>query len=329
VRIAGIYVLFVFVMVACTMPPKPRKRPTAGITATNMTRYEDHMFANEALLLRKYNIKQTEFETDCIYAPRDLTQLVGGILSETAGLKIDTLSQVYNPRTGEYTSTVRISGQTFSFHAPAAVPRVDIRPLLPQINAVLRTLRPGNQLVICRTPYDPATTILAYSTAQNLEKAVDDGFPAEVPTRHWALDPAQWPEGIAPEITLPGPIPSFEAIRTAYFQTADELRAKGLAVPAIAKERVLITDIFESGTNIDLCIDGEMCASPATVAGQTVRCHWDSWGVLLAYTFVQHFNGSPALWNQEQSTRTQLAPAAFVTQAENAFRTRAVAAVRP
>jgi hypothetical protein len=294
-----------------------------------MTRYEDHMFANEALLLPKYHIKQTEFETDCIYAPRDLTQLVGGILSETAGLKIDTVSQVYDPRTGEFTSTVRINGKLYSFHAPASAPKVDIRPLLPQLNAVYTSLKPGQELVLCRTPYDPATTILAYGSAQDLALAVDDGFPADVPARRWALNPALWPEGVATDVTLPGPIPAFEALRTAYFQTAEQLHKKGLAVRAIGKDRVLITDIFESGTNIDLCIDGEMCTSPASVMGQTVRCHWDSWGLLLAYTLVQHFGGSPALWNSQQSTKTELAPAAFVSQAENAFRSRAVAAATP
>ncbi|HEY1200425.1 MAG TPA: hypothetical protein VGE79_05570, partial [Niastella sp.] len=71
---------------------------------------------------------------------------------------------------------------------------------------------------------------------------------------------------------------------------------------------------------IDIVIDGApLPTSSNDIKGSKVNCFWDSWGVLLAYTLIKHYNGKPSLYNKTEKKTTTLTQQEYLTKAETAF----------
>ncbi|WP_152981558.1 hypothetical protein [Hymenobacter sp. AT01-02] len=284
---------------------------------SNSQDFEQRMLDNAEHLGAQFRIRQISFDSECIYAKEDLTALVLQFVRDLGQFPAVCVEDGLDTRTQEYFTRLYIRGQQYEFRTSAEGDYVNLDKVMPMLQTIAREQQPTHTFEIIHPPYDQ-TGIVIFAALTDLQEAVDRGYPCSLPSSHWVWQKHEWPWGVYSDVTVDH-MPELSELQTRYYQTLHQLYTAGYNVPQLTAERIYLTDMFEQG-KIDICIDGSNHTSFNDVlTGGKVRCFWEGWGVVLAYTLVQHYGGQPALYNKTSRQVTRLTPSAYLRQAEVAF----------
>ncbi|MDJ1506017.1 hypothetical protein [Xanthocytophaga agilis] len=281
----------------------------------NLNKFDSVMGTNYSLLEAKYCIKWIEFDVECIYGNEDLTKLIKEML-DLGGFQYQLVKEKHDDSEKQYVSIFQIAGKNYEFRTSSEGDYIDLEIIIPILEKVTRDNNPDYEYNISNLDGGQVANLI-FAKSSDLRQAVDEGFPCSLESGYWQWD-KEWQWGVYSDIQLKQ-IPDFEELKTNYHQTLQELYKQGFNVPDLTIKRIYIDDIFK-GNQIDIMIDGgPLSTSSNDIVGNKVRCFWDSWGVLLAYTLVKYYNGKPTLYDKEEKETTVVTQQEYQMMAEKAF----------
>ena len=281
----------------------------------NLDTFQQVINAYHETLGKKYNILDHAFDVECIYGKEDLTGLVLEML-ELGGFKPQNVKDGHDLAKKQYYTTIVLNGKTYEFRTSSEGDYVDLETVFPALQQITKDLRPEFEYNFSNRD-GGQVAFLIFAKSSDLISAVDEGYPCSLESGKWTWD-KQWKWGVYSDIEL-DIIPDFADLKLKYHQTLKELYEKGYNVPNLTLQRIYMDDIFKKNI-IDIVIDG----GPSTtsfndIVGKKVRCYWEGWGVALAYTLIQHYNGKPTLFDKEERKTTPISPSEYLKRAESAF----------
>ena len=281
----------------------------------NFEKFELHVAKQASVLGKKYAIKELDFDVECIYQSGDLSKLVREML-DLGSLRYKLLSERQDEAKKQYVSLFQVGSKEYEFRTSSEGDYVDLETVIPVLELIAKDNTPDFVYTLSNQN-GGQSAILLFANSKALAAAVEEGYPCSLPGSEWRWED-QWKWGVYSEITL-SRIPDFNQLQTNYYQTLTELYQKGYNVPKLTASRLYITDLFKTNS-VDILLDGGPDAESSNViVGNKIKCMWESWGVLLAYTLVKKYGGQPALYDKTRMMRTPLSPAEYMRKAEHAF----------
>ncbi|WP_153796047.1 hypothetical protein [Foetidibacter luteolus] len=264
---------------------------------------------------KKYNIKDYGFDVECIYGQADLTKLVREML-DLGEFKYKFVSDGQDKSKQQYYSIYQIIDKSYEFRTSSVGDYVDLETVFPSLQQIVKDNKPEYEYNYSNMD-GGQIAFLIFAKTTELVQAVDEGYPCSLESGRWQWD-KEWKWGVYSDIILEK-IPDFADLKRKYYQTLKELYDEGFNVPNLTINRIYIDDIFKD-KSVDIVIDGGPGTTSANdIIGHKVRCFWEGWGVLLAYTLVTRYNGKPTLYDKELNTTTTLRQQEYVTKAKTAF----------
>ena len=308
------------ILQSCIQSTKPPKFPDLPYLPKQKDHKNLHKFENVVntfhdTLGKKYHIKEYPFDVECIYAKEDLSKLVWEMIG-LGSFNPALVKDGHDKRKNEYFSIFRIGDSTYEFRTSSVGDYVNMETVFPGLQKIAKDNNPEYQYNYSnRDGGQVAYMIFAKTT--DLINAVDEGYPCSLPSGEWKWN-KEWKWGVTSEIEL-DQLPDYNDLKLKYFQTLQELYSKGYNVPVLAINRIYIDDIMNENS-IDIVIDGSpFPTSSNDITGNKVSCFWESWGVLLAYTLIKHYNGKPSLYDKTAKKTITLTQLEYLTKAEAAF----------
>ncbi|HEY8893632.1 MAG TPA: hypothetical protein VIM79_02415 [Niastella sp.] len=312
--------LTICIFQACIQSTKPPKFPDLPYLPKqkdhqNLYKFEDVVNTFHDTLGKKYHIKEYPFDVECIYAKEDLSKLVWEMIG-LGSFNPVLVKDGHDKLKKEYFSLFKIGDSTYEFRTSSEGDYVNMETVFPGLEKITKDNKPEYQYNYSnRDGGQVAYMIFAKTT--DLIKAVDEGYPCSLPSGEWKWD-KEWKWGVTSEIEL-DQLPDYNDLKLKYFQTLQDLYSKGYNVPVLTINRIYIDDIMNENS-IDIVIDGSpFPTSSNNIKGRKVSCFWESWGVLLAYTLIKHYNGKPSLYDKTAKKTTTLTQQEYLARAETAF----------
>jgi hypothetical protein len=281
----------------------------------NLDRFDKTIHSLSDSLGKKYGILEYAFDVECIYEKGDLTKLV----KEMIGLgefEYKFIKEGQDKSKNQYYTVFEVANTKYKFRTSSKGDYVDLRTVIPSLDLITKNNKPDYQYNFSNAN-GGQVALLIFAKTSELEKAVDEGYPCSIQSGQWRWD-KQWKWGVYSDIEVEK-VPDFEELKAKYFQTLTELYARGFNVPKLTINRIYIDDIFKKNS-VDIVIDGgPMITSSNKIIGNQIRCFWENWGVLLAYTLVKHYNGQPSLYDKKEMKRIELTQKEYLEKTELAF----------
>lgn len=308
-----IFCLTLLVCWACEPLNHPMREPADKYE--NFNKFEKLVAERASVLGKKYAIRETGFDVECIYQLGDLSKLVKEML-DLSGLHYKLVGEKHDLAKKQYVSLFSIAGKPYEFRTSSEGDYVDLELLLPVLELIAKENTPSFQYILSNQN-GGQIAILLFAQRNRLAAAVEEGYPCSLPGSEWQWD-NQWQWGVYSEVALTE-IPDLGQLEGCYYETVAELYQQGYNVPRLTRNRIYITDLFKT-SSVDILIDGGPdTASTNGIVGNQIKCFWDNWGVLLAYTLVKEYGGQPTLYDKTTRKRTTLSAAEYLHKAEVAF----------
>jgi hypothetical protein len=308
-----IFCLLLWACWACEPLNRPMREPADKYE--NFDKFERLVAQRASVLGKKYAIKETGFDVECIYQLGDLSKLVKEML-DLSGLRYKLIGERHDLTKKQYVSLFSIAGKQYEFRTSSEGDYADLELLLPVLELIAKEHTPNFRYILSNQN-GGQIAILLFAQRDMLAAAVEEGYPCSLLDSEWQWDD-QWQWGVYSEITLTK-IPDLGQLEGHYYETLAELYQQGYNVPRLTRNRMYITDLFKTNS-VDILIDGGPdTASTNDIVGNRIKCFWDNWGVLLAYTLVKKYGGQPSLYNKTTRMRIALPPAEYLHKAEVAF----------
>jgi hypothetical protein len=267
---------------------------------------------------KKYRISQLAFDVECISNAADLSKLIADIL-KLGEMPSKFIKDGLDESNKQYYTIYEVAANRYEFRTTTESDYVELENTFQTLELITKKNKPDHQYNFSNADGGQIAYMIFASNDQ-LKKAVDEGYPCSLPDGQWRWE-KQWKWGVYSDITLDS-LPDLGELKVKYHQTLSDLHQRGYNVPALTIQRIHIDDILNK-QSIDIVIDGgPMITSSNPFAGGKVRCFWESWGVLLAYTLVKHYQGRPTLYDKEEKKTTSLTPQEYIDKAESAFGSR-------
>lgn len=281
----------------------------------NLDKFEKTIRELHDSLGKKYNIKDFGFDVECIYEQGDLTKLVREML-DLGEFKYKFVNDGQDKKKQQYYSIYQVADKSYEFRTSSEGDYVDLETVFPRLQQIVKDNKPEYEYNYSNMD-GGQIAFLIFAKTLDLMKAVDEGYPCSLESGRWQWD-KEWKWGVYSDITLEE-IPDFADLKGKYYQTLKELYNEGFNVPKLTINRIYIDDIFKDNS-VDIVIDGGLGTTSANdIIGHKVRCFWEGWGVVLAYTLVTRYSGKPTLYDKELNTTTTLTKQEYVTKAKTAF----------
>ena len=281
----------------------------------NLDRFSKTIHSLNDSLGKKYGISEYAFDVECIYEIGDLTKLVKEMIG-LGGFECKLVKEGQDNPKSQYYTVFEIANTKYEFRTSSEGDYVDLETVMPSLELIAKNNKPDYQYNFSNAD-GGQIAFLIFAKTSELEKAVDEGYPCSLQSGQWKWD-KEWKWGVYSDIKVER-LPEFEELKVKYFQTLTELYSLGFNVPNLTINRIYIDDIFQK-KSVDIVIDGgQMTTSSNEILGNQIRCFWESWGVLLAYTLVKHYNGQPSLYDKEEMKRIELTQKEYLEKAEVAF----------
>lgn len=281
----------------------------------NLDRFSKTIHSLNDSIGKKYGISEYAFDVECIYQIGDLTKLVKEMIG-LGGFEYKLVKEGQDNSKSQYYTVFEIANTKYEFRTSSEGDYVDLETVMPSLELIAKNNKPDYQYNFSNAD-GGQIAFLIFAKTSELQKAVDEGYPCSLQSGQWRWD-KEWKWGVYSDIKVES-VPDFEELKVKYFQTLTELYALGFNVPNLTINRIYIDDIFQK-KSVDIVIDGgPMTTSSNKILGNQIRCFWESWGVLLAYTLVKHYNGQPSLYDKEEMKRIELTQKEYLEKAEVAF----------
>lgn len=281
----------------------------------NLHRFSETIHTLNDSLGKKYSISEYAFDVECIYETSDLTKLVKKMIG-LGRFEYKFVIEGQDKSKNQYYTVFEIANTKYEFRTSSEGDYVDLETVMPSLELIAKNNKPDYQYNFSNDD-GGQIAFLIFAKTSELEKAVDEGYPCSLQSGRWRWE-KEWKWGIYSDIKVEK-VPHFEELKVKYFQTLTELYALGFNVPNLTINRIYIDDIFKKNS-VDIVIDGgPMTTSSNEILGNQIRCFWESWGVLLAYTLVKHYNGQPSLYDKKEMKRIELTQKEYLEKAEVAF----------
>ncbi|MBX7156689.1 MAG: hypothetical protein K1X91_17155 [Bacteriodetes bacterium] len=281
----------------------------------NLDRFSKTIHTLNDSIGKKYGISEYAFDVECIYQIGDLTKLVKEMIG-LGGFEYKLVKEGQDNSKSQYYTVFEIANTKYEFRTSSEGDYVDLETVMPSLELIAKNNKPDYQYNFSNAD-GGQIAFLIFAKTSELQKAVDEGYPCSLQSGQWRWD-KEWKWGVYSDIKVES-VPDFEELKVKYFQTLTELYALGFNVPNLTINRIYIDDIFQK-KSVDIVIDGgPMTTSSNEILGNQIRCFWESWGVLLAYTLVKHYNGQPSLYDKEEMKRIELTQKEYLEKAEVAF----------
>jgi hypothetical protein len=264
---------------------------------------------------KKYGISEYAFDVECIYETGDLTKLVKEMIG-LGGFEYKFVKEGQDNSKNQYYTVFEIASTKYEFRTSSEGDYVDLETVTSSLELIAKNNKPDYQYNFSNAD-GGQIAFLIFAKTSELEKAVDEGYPCSLQSGQWRWD-KEWKWGVYSDIKVER-VPDFEELKVKYFQTLTELYVLGFNVPNLTINRIYIDDIFQK-KSVDIVIDGgPMTTSSNEIFGNQIRCFWESWGILLAYTLVKHYHGQPSLYDKQEMKRIELTQKEYLEKAEVAF----------
>lgn len=264
---------------------------------------------------KKYNITDYGFDVECIYEQGDLTKLVSKML-DLGEFKYKFVIDGQDKIKQQYYSIYKVDDKSYEFRTSSEGDYVDLETVFPSLQQIAKDNKPEYEYNYSNMD-GGQIAFLIFAKTPDLVKAVDEGYPCSLESGRWQWD-KEWKWGVYSDITLEK-IPDFVDLKRKYYQTLKKLYDEGFNVPNLTINRIYIADIFKDNS-VDIVIDGGPGTTSANdINDHKVRCFWEGWGVLLAYTLITQYNGKPTLYDKELKTTTALTQQEYLDKAMTAF----------
>ena len=283
----------------------------------NLDLFTNQMVDNHRRLGKKYQIQEIGFDTECIYEKENLTNLVIQIIDTLGNFQIEYIEDGHDMKNEEYYTIVTLGQKEYEFRTSSKTDWIDLEQIMAMLKNMTTQLKPEYAFEVTNTPYDQ-TAIMVFAKKDDLQKAVDEGFPLSLATGYWDFGCLQWHNRIYVDVEL-SELPNHEIIHLKYYETLQNLYKRGFCVPDLTQQRIYITDLFKRKC-IDITIDGNMAVSSNDLTDNGVRCFQDGWGIILAYTLVKEFNGKPSLFNADDKEITDLTSNQLIAKIEESIK---------
>ena len=288
---------------------------TMEIQYEKLDRFSKTIHSLNDSLGKKYGISEYAFDVECIYETGDLTKLVKEMIG-LGGFEYKFVKEGQDNSKSQYYTVFEIASTKYEFRTSSEGDYVDLETVMPSLELIAKNNKPDYQYNFSNAD-GGQIAFLIFAKTSELEKAVDEGYPCSLQSGQWRWD-KEWKWGVYSDIKVER-VPDFEELKVKYFQTLTELYALGFNVPNLTINRIYIDDIFQK-KSVDIVIDGgPMTTSSNEIFGNQIRCFWESWSILLAYTLVKHYHGQPSLYDKQEMKRIELTQKEYLEKAEVAF----------
>ena len=281
----------------------------------NLDRYNAKIYKLHSELGKKYGIKDYAFDVETIYEKMDLSNLVSHML-ELGEYKFSLIEEKHDTISNQYISIFESGGKNYEFRTSSLSDYVDLETIMPSLDSITQDQKPTFEYNFSNIDGGQVATLI-FANSENLANAVDEGYPCSLESGIWEFE-NEWKWGVYSDIKM-NEIPDYDELKEKYHQTLQGLRDLGIHAPNLTIHRIHIEDLFKD-RSVDIFIDGRQFSNSHNIIGDGgIRCFWDEWGVLLAYTLIEHYDGKPQLFDKTEEKTTVLTADKYKEMVKKAF----------
>lgn len=242
-------------------------------------------------LLKKYDIREVNFDTETIYTIEDLGLVISEILDSTHSIEYEITKEYHDSKENKYKTVFLIENKEYVFETSSLGDYIDFDKNYQLLKDIAKNTKSDCTFEIPWFPDDQSMSIV-FAPKETLEKAINEGFPLTIEGQEWKWSNTYiWDDVVEMKTDIEKPIEQ-NKFRYQMVKTVNQLISSGINIKPITLNRVYLTCLYKSD-RIRVIVDGNsFLHSSCQVNRNSIISNNEFWNVIFQYMLAENYGNN-------------------------------------